>query len=171
MERAALRLDDVRLRPAVHNFLLLLHQLHGHHGEPPATFSQVAELLARVPLADRVRRCSQHGVVDTGKDINEARRRSDVALGCGRTRRLRLRGGNLAAAAMPRAPTIVTLTVTATATTTTTTTTTTAAPVRVRTTAAPVHVFCKPGALACSTTTTSAHGHRFCGARGGCGAR
>jgi hypothetical protein len=58
LERAALQLDDVRLRPAVvHNFLLLLHQLHGHHGEPPATFAQVAELLARVPPEERVRRC------------------------------------------------------------------------------------------------------------------
>jgi len=80
LERAALQLDDVRLRPAVvHNFLLLLHQLHGHHGEPPATFAQVAELLARVPPEERVRRCLQRVVVDTSKDINEARRRSDIA--------------------------------------------------------------------------------------------
>ena len=80
LERAALRLDDVRLRPAVvHNFLLLLHQLHGHHGEPPATFAQVAELLARVSPEERLRRCLQRVVVDTSKDINEARRRSDVA--------------------------------------------------------------------------------------------
>jgi hypothetical protein len=77
LERAALQLDDVRLRPAVvHNFLLLLHQLHG---EPPATFAQVAELLARVPPEERVRRCLQRVVVDTSKDINEARRRSDIA--------------------------------------------------------------------------------------------
>ena len=80
LERAALQLDDVRLRPAVvHNFLLLLHQLHGHHGEPPATFAQVAELLARVPPEERVRRCLQRVVVDTSKDINGARRRS---VGC-----------------------------------------------------------------------------------------
>ena len=80
LERAALQLDDVRLRPAVvHNFLLLLHQLHGHHGEPPATFAQVAELLARVSPEERLRRCLQRVVVDTSKDINETRRRSDVA--------------------------------------------------------------------------------------------
>jgi hypothetical protein len=40
-----------------------------------------------------------------------------MLLGCVRTRRLRLRGGNLAVAAVPRAPTTVTLTATATATT------------------------------------------------------
>jgi hypothetical protein len=69
LERAALRLDDVRLRPAVvHNFLLLLHQLHGHHGEPPATFAQVAELLARVSPEERLRRCLQRVAVDTSKD-------------------------------------------------------------------------------------------------------
>ena len=80
LERAALQLEDVRLRPAVvHNFILLLHQLHGHHGEPPATFAQVAELLARVSPEERLRRCLQRVVVDTSKDINEARRRSDVA--------------------------------------------------------------------------------------------
>ena len=94
LELAALQLDDVRLRPAVvHNVLLLLHQLHGHHGEPPATFAQVAELLARVPPEERVRRCLQRVVVDTSKDINGARRRS--VGGCcwvGCVRRLRLRG-------------------------------------------------------------------------------
>jgi hypothetical protein len=49
-----------------------------------------------------------------------------MLLGCVRTRRLRLRGGNLAVAAVPRAPTTVMLTATATATTTTTATTTAA---------------------------------------------
>ena len=66
LERAALQLDDVRLRPAVvHNFLLLLHQLHGHHGEPPATFAQVAELLARVSPEERGTQAVQLGSLNS----------------------------------------------------------------------------------------------------------
>ena len=43
-------------------------QLHGHHGEPPATFAQVAELLARVSPEELLRRCLQRVAVDTSKD-------------------------------------------------------------------------------------------------------